>query len=396
MISNTIRNRVIAVSTDNHGISYSDDNGHTFTLSNITTGSFDKAIYNNNGIAVTRAIDKGNNNSVEGILYSEDGGATWIAAIEDGFFSPIVKLNNGMMYSSHLETGKTYYSEDGKKWLESSALVGEYLMTQWDIERDWEQTLAAYKDTGRNLQTVFGCSTLQETCQLLQEKSNNKDYSGLMPCGDYIELSKVELFNTDGTSAGLYTANDETQTLRFVVAGLGIYNDVGYKDSNDPNGSQPGIVFIEKNVLCQARMHSSTSSLPVCPQTELGLKLGSAGTIQSMETELGVSLKGVRRYYDGAWLEEKIFLPNEREVFLDTTYAADKRSYNTSIIWPIFSKCPQSRIKYHQSNVGERRWWWTANKSSASGYYTSVDNYGNAIGASATGASGSVVLAFSL
>ena len=113
MISNTIRNRVIAVSTNNHGISYSDDNGHTFTLSNITTGSFDKAIYNNNGIAVTRAIDKGNNNSVEGILYSEDYGVTWDAAIEDGFFSPIIKLQNGMMYATLIETGKTYYSENG-------------------------------------------------------------------------------------------------------------------------------------------------------------------------------------------------------------------------------------------------------------------------------------------
>ena len=379
---------IILTSQNNHGISYSDDNGHTFTLSNITTGSFDKAIYNNNGIAVTRAIDKGNNNSVEGILYSEDYGVTWNAAIEDGFFSPIIKLQNGMMYATLIETGKTYYSENGKDWYVSSILLEEYLVGQFSVESEWQQNLAANRDTGRNLQAVFGCSTLQETCRLLQEKANAHDFVGLSPCGDYIDLPIVKFDGTD------YLANNETQTLRFVVAGLNIYEGSGGYNDGVPN--EPGIVFIEKNVLCQARMHSSTSSLPVCPQTELGLKLGSAGTIQSMETELGVSLKGVRRYYDGAWLEEKIFLPNEREVFLDTTYAADKRSYNTSIIWPIFSKCPQSRIKYHQSNVGERRWWWTANKSSASGFYTLVSDSGFASYYSATYTIFSVVLAFSL
>ena len=48
MVTETIRNRINIASQNNHGISYSDDNGHTFTLSNITTGSFDKAIYSCN------------------------------------------------------------------------------------------------------------------------------------------------------------------------------------------------------------------------------------------------------------------------------------------------------------------------------------------------------------
>ena len=387
---------IILTSQNNHGISYSDDNGHTFTLSNITTGSFDKAIYNNNGIAVTRAIDKGNNNSVEGILYSEDGGATWIAAIEDGFFSPIVKLNNGMMYSSHLETGKTYYSENGKDWYVSSILLEEYLVGQFSVESEWQQNLAANRDTGRNLQAVFGCSTLQETCRLLQEKANAHDFVGLSPCGDYIDLPIVKFDGTD------YLANNETQTLRFVVAGLNIYEGSGGYNDGVPN--EPGIVFIEKNVLCQKRMDSAGnkpfySTRTSC--TELGTKFNAA--VSDMENVLGVSLKTVKRWYDmeqvsSVWDEkqEKLFLPTEREVFGDTPWSADYRTYATSIIWPIFSKCPQSRIKYHQSNVGERRWWWTANKSSASGCYTTVGCYGNAASSGATTTSYSVVLAFSL
>ncbi len=381
---------IILTSQNNHGISYSDDNGTSFTLSNITTGSFDKAIYNNNGIAVTRALDKGNSN-IQGILYSEDGGATWTAAIEDGFFSPIIKLNNGMMYATLIETGKTYYSEDGKVWNVSSILLEEYLVGQYGIEQEWEQNLLANKDTGRNLQTVFGCSTLQETCQLLQEKSNNRDYSGLSPCGDYIELPYIDF---DGTR---YNANADTQTLRFVVAGCGIYDGVG--GYNDGTPSQPSIVFIEKNVLCQSRMHSDASV--TFPNTELGGKFASA--VAGIEETLGVNLKVTKRWYDmnytnNVWDEkqEKLFLPTEREVFGDTPWSADYRTYSTGIIWPIFSKCPQSRIKYHQTNVGERRWWWTANKSSTSGCFTDVGSFGDAGSSGAATAGSSVVLAFAI
>ena len=381
MISNTIRNRVIAVSTDNHGISYSDDNGHTFTLSNITTGSFDKAIYNNNGIAVTRAIDKGNNNSVEGILYSEDGGATWTNILQEYWFSKIVHLNNNMMFACDLDSGHTYFTSDGKNWEIASNLMEEYLITQRRLDLTWEQNLAANRDTGRNLREVFHCSTLQETCQLLQEKANNRDYSGLSPCGDYIDIDAMSFGGSN------LTFNENTQNLRFVVAGLGIYDGVGDIDSG------PGIVFIEKNVCMQKRMDSENGT-KIFTSTELGTACANA--VAGLQTKLGVTLKTVNRGYDGSWQHEKIFLPTEGEVFGDRPWSNDYGTWNTSIIWPIFSKCPQSRIKYHQSNVGERRWWWTANKSSASGCYTTVGCYGNAASSGATTTSYSVVLAFSL
>ena len=381
MISNTIRNRVIAVSTDNHGISYSDDNGHTFTLSNITTGSFDKAIYNNNGIAVTRAIDKGNNNSVEGILYSEDGGATWTNILQEYWFSKIVHLNNNMMFACDLDSGHTYFTSDGKNWEIASNLMEEYLITQRRLDLTWEQNLAANRDTGRNLREVFHCSTLQETCQLLQEKANNRDYSGLSPCGDYIDIDAMSFGGSN------LTFNENTQNLRFVVAGLGIYDGVGDIDSG------PGIVFIEKNVCMQKRMDSENGT-KIFTSTELGTACANA--VAGLQTKLGVTLKTVNRGYDGSWQHEKIFLPTEGEVFGDRPWSNDYGTWNTSIIWPIFSKCPQSRIKYHQSNVGERRWWWTANKSSTSGCYTFVYIDGGALDYSATNTFGSVVLAFSL
>ena len=381
MINNTIRNRVIAVSADNHGISYSDDNGHTFTLSNITTGSFDKAIYNNNGIAVTRAIDKGNNNSVGGILYSEDGGATWTNILQEYWFSKIVHLNNNMMFACDLNSGHTYFTSDGKNWEIASNLMEEYLITQRRLDLTWEQNLAANRDTGRNLQEVFHCSTLQETCQLLQEKANNRDYSGLSPCGDYIDIDTMSFGGSN------LTFNENTQNLRFVVAGLGIYDGVGDTDSG------PGIVFIEKNVCMQKRMDSENGT-KIFTSTELGTACANA--VAGLQTKLGVTLKTVNRGYDGSWQHEKIFLPTEGEVFGDRPWSNDYGTWNTSIIWPIFSKCPQSRIKYHQSNVGERRWWWTANKSSASGCYTYVTGHGAASYTGATDTNNSVALAFSL
>ena len=382
---------IILTSQNNHGISYSDDNGTSFTLSNITTGSFDKAIYNNNGIAVTRALDKGNSN-IQGILYSEDGGATWTSLLDSYWFTEIVHLNNDLMFTCEKDSGHTYYTRNGKDWEIASNLTEEYLISQRRLDLQWEQNLAAHCDTGRNLQTVFGCSTLQETCQLLQEKSNNRDYSGLSPCGDYIELPNLEFGGIN------YLANPDTQTLRFVVAGLGIYDGVG------DTASDPSIIFIEKNVLCQSRMHSSTSSLPAFHQTELGLKCADA--VAGVEATLGVTLKTVRRLYDAGsnnssspWLDfkaEKLFIPTEREVFLDSPWSNDWRTYSTGIIWPIFSKCPQSRIKYHQTNVGERRWWWTANKSSTSGCFTLVDSRGIASCGDATYTHFSVVLAFAI
>ena len=381
MISNSIRNRVIATSTSNHGISYSDDNGHTFTLSNITTGSYDKAIYNNNGIAVTRAINNGNNESIQGILYSEDGGATWTNILQDYWFSKIVHLNNNMMFACDIDSGHTYYTSDGKNWSIASNLTEEYLITQRRLDLNWEQNLAANCDTGRNLQDVFHCATLQETCQLLQEKANNRDYSGLSPCGDYIDIDAMSFGGSN------LTYNTNTQNLRFVVAGLGIYDGVG------DTASEPGIVFIEKNVCMQKRMDSENGT-KIFTSTELGTACANA--VSGLQTKLGVTLKQVNRGYDGSWQHEKIFLPTEGEVFGDRPWSNDYGTWNTSIIWPIFSKCPQSRIKYHQSNVGERRWWWTANKSSTSGCYTYVGGVGGAGSHGATDTGLSVVLAFSL
>ena len=379
-VSETIRKRAIASSQDGQGFSYSDDT-RTWTLSNITEGTFDKVVYTNAGVAVCRALD---GSSIQGLVYSEDGGATWSQSnIDEGYFTSIIKLRNGLLYTSSVDTGKTYSSEDGKTWEVASQLLKEYLFSQWEDELNWEATLAANRDSGRNLATVFGISSLSDLAQFLRDKGNARDYSGILPCGDYIELPSISFGGTTYTNTG-------NGSLRFVVAGLGTYDGVGDTDSG------PGILFLEKNVLCQSRMEASNTNSNKFPATELGLKYSAA--VAGIESTLGVSLRTVHRYYDESWAAEKLFVPTEVEVFGAPHWSVGdfNSKYSTSIIWPLFSRCPQTRIKFHQTNTSERRWWWTATKSSTSGCYTSVGNAGGADHYIASNTNLSAVLGFYL
>ena len=176
-VSETIRKRAIASSQDGQGFSYSDDT-RTWTLSNMTEGTFDKVVYTNAGVAVCRALV---GSSIQGLVYSEDGGATWFQSnIDEGYFTSIIKLRNGLLYTSSADTGKTYSSEDGKTWEVASQLLKEYLFSQWEDELNWEATLAANRDSGRNLATVFGISSLSDLAQFLRDKGNARDYSGIL------------------------------------------------------------------------------------------------------------------------------------------------------------------------------------------------------------------------
>ena len=149
-------------------------------------------------------------------------------------------------------------------------------------------------------------------------------------------------------------------------------------------------------MLCQSRMEASNTNSNKFPATELGLKYSAA--VAGIESTLGVSLRTIHRYYDGSWSAEKLFVPTEVEVFGASHWSVGdfNSKYSTSIIWPLFSRCPQARIKFHQTNASERQWWWTATKSSASGCYTIVSLVGRAGHYTASDTDGSAVLGFYL
>lgn len=330
-VSDIVRKRTIASSNpttgNGMGLLYSDDFGRIWEQSNISEGKFDSCVYASSGRAVTRALD---GSSLEGLYYSDDGGATWTrCTIPTGYYTKIKKLQNGLMFTSAVG-GKTYSSEDGMTWEVAGVLTQEFLFSRFDREKDFETYLAAHHDSGRDLMTVFGCSTTAELGQKLQEKSNNADFSGLMPCGDYIDFPSIT-FNGQTIEA-----DPVKQGTRFVVASLDHYYNIG--DTPSPHG----IVFIAKRSLCGHTLNWSQGNTAM------------VNAVAQFETMLGVTLKTVHRGVNAGWqTSQKLFYAQQGEVFADPSYVP-RSSYHTAIPFPIFSKCPQARLKLNALNGTER------------------------------------------
>ncbi|WP_347292561.1 DUF6273 domain-containing protein [uncultured Brachyspira sp.] len=242
---------------------------------------------------------------------------------------------------------------------------------------------------GRNLMEVLKAASVKNAFIKLREKSSKGDFDDLM-LGDYIDLDSL----TDGE--GNYLWNEEYQNLRCQIAAFDHYYRVGDQDNTTHH-----VVMQFKNCFRQKRMHSTDSNAGGYVNKELFNYLNGSFK-NGLINAIGITPLSIRRLLDTyggwAWASEIIFLPTEAEVWGHQAWSQTTNQgivgcpTGTSIQYPIFSMCPQSRIKFFNGN---RQWWWVGSPGyNANSVFAVVDGPGIAgnIGASVVG--GGVAPAF--
>ena len=242
---------------------------------------------------------------------------------------------------------------------------------------------------GRNLMEVLKATSVKNAFIKLREKSSKGDFDDLM-LGDYIDLDSL----TDGE--GNYLWNEEYQNLRCQIVAFDHYYRVGDQDNTTHH-----VVMQFKNCFRQKRMHSSDSNAGGYVNKELFNYL-NGNFKNGLINAIGITPLSIRRLLDTyggwAWASEIIFLPTEAEVWGHQAWSQTTNQgivgcpTGTSIQYPIFSMCPQSRIKFFNGN---RQWWWVGSPGyNANSVFASVHGYGDASNSSASVVGGGVAPAF--
>ena len=242
---------------------------------------------------------------------------------------------------------------------------------------------------GRNLMEVLKAASVKNAFIKLREKSSKGDFDDLM-LGDYIDLDSL----TDGE--GNYLWNEEYQNLRCQIAAFDHYYRVGDTDNTNHH-----VVMQFKNCFRQKRMHSTDSNAGGYVNKELFNYLNGSFK-NGLINAIGITPLSIRRlldtYGNWAWASEIIFLPTEVEVWGHQAWSQTTNQgivgcpTGTSIQYPIFSMCPQSRIKFFNGN---RQWWWVGSPGyNANSVFADVSGDGNAGNIIASVVGGGVAPAF--
>ncbi len=242
---------------------------------------------------------------------------------------------------------------------------------------------------GRNLMEVLKATSVKNAFIKLREKSSKGDFDDLM-LGDYIDLDSL----TDGE--GNYLWNEEYQNLRCQIAAFDHYYRVGDTDNTNHH-----VVMQFKNCFRQKRMHSTDSNAGGYVNKELFNYLNGSFK-NGLINAIGITPLSIRRLLDTyggwAWASEIIFLPTEVEVWGHQAWSQTTNQgivgcpTGTSIQYPIFSMCPQSRIKFFNGN---RHWWWVGSPGyNANSVFAFVYYGGNANSYGASVVGGGVAPAF--
>ena len=242
---------------------------------------------------------------------------------------------------------------------------------------------------GRNLMEVLKAASVKNAFIKLREKSSKGDFDDLM-LGDYIDLDSL----TDGE--GNYLWNEEYQNLRCQIVAFDHYYRVGDTDNTNHH-----VVMQFKNCFRQKRMHSTDSNAGGYVNKELFNYLNGSFK-NGLINAIGITPLSIRRLLDTyggwAWASEIIFLPTEAEVWGHQAWSQTTNQgivgcpTGTSIQYPIFSMCPQSRIKFFNGN---RHWWWVGSPGyNANSVFAGVSSNGNANSSNASVVGGGVAPAF--
>jgi hypothetical protein len=208
---------------------------------------------------------------------------------------------------------------------------------------------------GRNLLDVLGVTSVADAVEALHQKTNADgvpDFSGLQ-IGDYLDLPSL---NDGGTT---YMWNEAYKNLRIVISGFNTFKHMG-----NPENAKNHIVFTFENCPCLKRMNPQFTAAGGYAASEMRTYL-EGGFLTGLAEALGHDyLYSVSRHVstrgDSAWLNAKIFLPTEIEVFgLQVNgdemgdSAADYRE-TSQIQLPVFRDSYKHRVKRYN---GGRMWW---------------------------------------
>ena len=115
-----VNSTVIVGGWSYNGLRYSEDNGKTWSQSNITFGNFwNLVVINNTVIACSY--------SKLGLLYSEDNGKTWNQSnITSGDFVCLIMIGSTVIAGNWSDKGLFYSEDKGKTWNQSNITYGNF------------------------------------------------------------------------------------------------------------------------------------------------------------------------------------------------------------------------------------------------------------------------------
>jgi hypothetical protein len=230
---------------------------------------------------------------------------------------------------------------------------------------NYDGTVDNVTETGNNLLTVFGVSTVKQAWELLHARINADglaNYHGL-GLGDYLDLTE----GLPGLNIVWSTAYVNT---RIYIVGFNCYK-------GSQGNTKNHIVWGFKNCVTTRNMNSSNTNTGGYPASAMKNYLES-GFLTALQEVLGddyfynvkrlVSTKG-----GSTVLQAKIWTPNEMEVFGVKTYSDDP---SPQISLPLYAKDAAHRVKSWQGNAYV--WWLGSPSSSNSTGFCYVDTVGTA------------------
>ena len=319
--------------------------------------------------------------------------------------------------------------------LSPSAIPGTIVFRDQDGKTDYDTQIkdsandlkleivsnADMAESGRNLLTVLGVSTIPQAMAELRRRCNNNgeidstktpDFRGLM-IGDYIDgISFAGITPPAAAQApngGPQAWNNTYKNNRIVIAGFNTYKHAGDTENADNH-----VLFVFRNVLWRQRQRptdDNTGGYTLNNEANEireyleGLEGKGDGTFAlGLEAALdgGVTPAGGKYLYTIRGLHSKkgayeynnftVWLPTEIEVFGYTTNGDEAMQANINVQFPIYQKSTVYRCKRYN---GARAWWWestpTASYSTA---FCRVASYGYAYSSYASGTDGGVSPAF--
>ena len=230
----------------NKGIYYSEDNGKTWSPSNITEGNFYRFNYIDNG---TKKVIVAGGMTNEGIYYSEDNGKTWNQSnISSGSIYEFGIINNTLVAiidSISTELQGIYYSTDfGETWERSNLIDKGYkcFINLGDSILVSSKTNGLYKsdDEGRTWSQVNS-----------QPSIENKDFRCLTTIGSMVIASSYSgngLYYSEDNGASWIQSNIKEGNFvaissidNYVVAGGNSDQGLYYSEDNGKTWSRSNI-----------------------------------------------------------------------------------------------------------------------------------------------------------
>jgi hypothetical protein len=228
--------------------------------------------------------------------------------------------------------------------------------------KTWSEELSYQgcdENLGRDLRSVLGVSTVVEAIDALHARNNGTgkpNWKGLR-LGDYLDLTDGLSFKdpTNGNAQVTVNWNASYQNLRVVIAGFNTYLHLGNVENTLNH-----LLFVFKNSFYQRTMNDSNTNAGGYPASKLRQFLNSGAVNGMITTFKGRDyLMPTRRLISNkdsyVWVDDKLYLPTEIEVFGVQVFGDELKTYCSPIQIPLYAKSYVYRQK--KINGGREHWW---------------------------------------